>query len=118
MRRDCNTCKHGDEPLNGPACGNCTMFDKYEEDDMGEKTFAMTFKADKINEEVLKDITGQTESREDDDLQAKLDEAHEYIDELDRRLRAEQIELAAMRGMIDGLKFAIRCNGVSGGEVH
>lgn len=80
---------------------------------MGEKTYTMTFTTDKIEEADLKRAMGE----EDDGLQAKLDEAHEYIDELDRRLRAEQIELATMRGMIDGLKFAIRCNGVSGGEV-
>lgn len=28
-----------------------------------------------------------------------------------------EIELARLRGMIEGLKYAIRCNGVSGAEV-
>lgn len=29
----------------------------------------------------------------------------------------DEKEVARLRGMIEGLKFAIRCNGVSGGEV-
>lgn len=81
---------------------------------MGEKTYTMTFTTDKIEEADLKRAMGE----EDDDLQAKLDEANEYIDELNRKLRAAQIELATMRGTIEGLKFSARCNGVSGAEVH
>lgn len=125
MRRDCRTCKHGDEPLNSKSCGSCTMFDKYEEeDDMGEKIYQVTFRAgeddvktfttDEVDEGFIKRIMGE----EDDDLQEKLDEANAKIGELDRKLRAAQIELATMRGTIEGLKFSIRCNGVSGAEVR
>lgn len=68
-----------------------------------------------------------------EELLKNLNEAHDYI----AKLEAENRELKAMAesldkdrydarrtaelrykdGMIEGLKFAIKCNGVSGGEV-
>lgn len=98
MKRYCENCKHSRKELCEYPCSVCNLkrsrwepIAETKEDDMG---------------------------KEDDDLQAKLDEANEYIDELNRKLRAAQIELATMRGTIEGLKFSARCNGVSGAEVH
>jgi hypothetical protein len=39
------------------------------------------------------------------------------LDEEQLRAAREDAEKAYMRGRIDGLEFAIRCNGVSGNEV-
>lgn len=44
------------------------------------------------------------------DLEAKFEKAED-----ERRVNAE---LSFRQGIIDGLKYAMRCNGVSGGEVH
>lgn len=51
----------------------------------------------------------ETEQRE---MMAKI----EYLNEALKDKQTE-IELARLRGMIEGLKYAIRCNGVSGAEV-
>ena len=51
----------------------------------------------------------ETEQRE---MMAKI----EYLTEALKDKQTE-IELARLRGMIEGLKYAIRCNGVSGAEV-
>ena len=37
---------------------------------------------------------------------------------LEYRIKDLEIQIAYKDGMIDGLKFAIRCDGVSGGEVR
>lgn len=39
-------------------------------------------------------------------------------DELKRQLQFQQNVNERLRGEIDGLRFAIRCDGVSGAEVH
>jgi predicted nuclease with TOPRIM domain len=51
-------------------------------------------------------------------LHAELNAMKEEIDSLRRDRHAAEEEIWTQRGMIEGLKFAIRCNGVSGGEVH
>lgn len=38
--------------------------------------------------------------------------------ELEQRIRLLKSEIERLRGVIDGLKFAIRCDGVSGAEVQ
>lgn len=52
-------------------------------------------------------------STENEDLRAKCRAYEEQI----QRCR-ESEERAYMRGRIDGLEFAIRCNGISGKEVN
>lgn len=58
------------------------------------------------------------------DTEAELRELRAKLQELDRKVKEQEIairELERMNvqkeGEIRGLKFAIRCNGVSGGEV-
>lgn len=46
-----------------------------------------------------------------EDLRMDIKERDCIIKELEYKRRY-------LSGMVDGLKFAIRCNGVSGGEVH
>lgn len=118
MNRTCNSCKYEqlDEYVN--PCKTCYNFKNWEpkEEDMGEKTFTMTFTTDKINEETLKTITGETEG--EDDLQAaKLKELEEKVKEQERLIRELERMNTQKDGEIRGPKFAIRCNGVSGGEV-
>lgn len=129
MKRYCENCKHYDAPLGEYPCCECnSKWSKWEpiveteEDDMGEKTFTMTFTTDKINEETLKTITGETEG--EDDLQAQVEKLQEELERAKEKNKGQRhvidglkSELARKNGMVEGLKFAIRCNGVSGGEV-
>lgn len=78
----------------------------------------------------MSDFTRRTEASE---LRNDLNACHDYIAELEAKLHEmslavehnrqvaneEQMkgELRYRDGMIAGLKYAIRCNGVSGGEV-
>ena len=39
------------------------------------------------------------------------------IEYLEVRERENERELNYLRGMVDGLKYSLRCNGVSGGKV-
>ena len=82
-----------------------------------------------------------TKRNEADELRDKLSTCHDYIAKLEeecRNLKEElheahlavehnrhltdeeqhKVELRYRDGMIEGLKYAIRCNGVSGGEVN
>ena len=75
-----------------------------------------------------------TRRNEADELREKLSGNHDYITKLEaecKNMKAEneklkteveylrKKEMVAYRdGMIDGLKYAMRCNGVSGGEVQ
>ena len=54
------------------------------------------------------------------DLTGKLQEANLAVEHYRRLADDEQykVELRYRDGMIAGLKYAIRCNGVSGGEVN
>ena len=60
---------------------------------------------------------------EDEMNNTKTNPCDEEMEMLRNRVRAmrnevdSKIESAYARGMIDGLKFAIRCNGVSGARV-
>lgn len=96
MKNDCRTCKHGDEPLNCKACKDCRAFENYEEDNMTEETM--------VNDREM-------------ELDLQLHEAQKRIKEQERRIRELEYMCARKDGMIDGLKFATRCNGVSGAEV-
>lgn len=90
---------------------------------MGEnnKEWTMTFTtADvKIDPETVQTITG-----EDDDLLEKIERLKAELDETRKKANAERrdayntAEIRFRDGMIEGLKFATRCNGVSGGEVR
>lgn len=85
-------------------------------------------------------MSDYTRSGEADELREQLSKCHDYIAELEaeckelkkglqemnlevehkrQMLNEEQLkrELRYRDGMIAGLKYAIRCNGVSGGEV-
>lgn len=85
-------------------------------------------------------MSNYTRSGEADELREKLSNCHDYIAELERENKELKVKLEEMHlafehnnqvakeeslrrelgyrdGMIAGLKYAIRCNGVSGGEV-
>ncbi len=46
------------------------------------------------------------------------EEANDNVEELKSRIRKLEIKLAECKGIIAGLKFSIRCNGVSGAEIN
>lgn len=111
MRKECANCRHEALDVIDEPCLSCKDYSAWElkeqEDDMENE-----------NKNTATEIDTEAELKEQvAKLQAKLDEANEYIDELNQKLQTARTELAVMRGMVDGLKFAIRCNGVSGGEV-
>lgn len=41
-------------------------------------------------------------------------QAEEYLE----HIKCLEAKIERLNGVIEGLKFAVRCNGVSGGEVH
>lgn len=81
-------------------------------------------------------MSDYTRRNEADELREKLSECHDYIAKLEAECkelkeRLDETEHAIKRneeqykgelmfrdGVIYGLKYAIRCNGVSGGEVQ
>lgn len=83
--------------------------------------------------EALATVPSAGNEAELDELRKQLNEYHKYIDKLEEKLHetelavehnrhlAEEEQLrGALRyrdGVIHGLKYATRCNGVSGGEV-
>ena len=55
---------------------------------------------------------------EKDALEKEFMARIEYIEtKYEEQIRELNAEIRQLNGVIDGLKFAIRCNGVSGGEV-
>lgn len=116
MERTCDDCKYMDVSVKEEPCKSCdgpnSRF-KPKEEDMGEKTYTMTFTTAKIDDDALKTITGETEP----DYKEELEVARRKIQEKDEIIKGLERVIASKDGMIDGLKFAVRCNGVSGGEV-
>lgn len=83
--------------------------------------------------EALATVPSAGNEAELDELRKQLNECHEYIDKLEEKLHEAELAvehsghlvdkeqlrggLRYRDGVIHGLKYAIRCNGVSGGEV-
>lgn len=112
MKRTCDNCVFCDisateEPCKSCDGPNCRFKPK-------EEGFTKTFTIDKISDEVLRDITGNTTP----DYKEELEVARRKIQEKDEMIKGLERVIASKDGMIDGLKFALRCNGVSGGEVR
>lgn len=76
--------------------------------------------ADELREQLSKchDYIAELEA-ECKELKAKLKEMHLAFEHNQQEAKEEQLkqEIRYRDGMIAGLKYAIRCNGVSGGEV-
>ena len=113
----CETCRYEEKSAYMEPCISCGIAwpgssshwepkEETKEEDMGDKTFTMTFTTDKINEETLKTITGETEG--EDDLQEKLDEANEKIKDLRDKVDSARLLCAWKNGEIEGLHYAIR----------
>lgn len=53
-------------------------------------------------------------------LKAECNELRAHVKYLEARIEefCHEREVARLHGVIEGLKFSIRCNGVSGGEVE
>ena len=92
MVENCHSCKHEDERSYEFPCKDCKWEPK--EDDME-------------NENTTTKI----------DTDAKMKELEEKVEEQERLIRELERMNTQKDGEIRGLKFAIRCNGVSGGEV-
>lgn len=93
------------------------------------KEWTMTFTSVDINKDAAEAVTGiapaeddgqeelETLREENEELRKKLAHAEKTICESEAYTRRLQGELAEKTGMINGLKFAIRCDGVSGADV-
>lgn len=90
------------------------------------KEWRMTFTSVDINKDAVEAITGIDPEEEEletlrvelEKLRDKVTHAETKIHESECYIRRLQGELAEKTGMIDGLKFAIRCDGVSGADVR
>jgi peptidoglycan hydrolase CwlO-like protein len=70
------------------------------------------------NENVTTKIDTEAELKAQvEELKEELKQAKEKNEDQRRVIDGLNNELERRNGMIDGLKFAIRCNGVSGAEV-
>lgn len=117
MEKTCDNCVFCDVSATEESCRSCDGPDcrfTPKEEDMGEKTFTMTFTTAKIDDDALKTITGETEL----DYKEELEVARRKIQEKDEIIKGLERVLASKDGMIEGLKFAIRCDGVSGADVR
>lgn len=99
MIEDCHSCKHEHKIGLAFPCEDCTHGSKWEpkEEDMENE------KTTKIEEACV---------------EIQLKEAQEKIKEQELYIRELQLQLARKTGRVEGLEFAIRANGVSGGEVR
>jgi hypothetical protein len=103
VKRYCENCKHEDVPLSEYPCYECNSErSKWE-------PIAETKEEDMENEN--KNATTKI------DTEAKLKELEEKVEEQERLIRELERMNTQKDGEIRGLKFALRCNGVSGGEV-
>lgn len=94
------------------------------------KEWTLTFTSADINKDAIEAVTGidpeeddgqeelETLRAENEKLREKVAQAETKIHESECYIRRLQGELAEKIGMIDGLKFAIRCDGVSGADVR
>ena len=60
---------------------------------------------------IARDLRGKS------DTAVNYDELMKQNEDLKEQLRYQRESKALMQGEINGLRFALRCNGVSGGEV-
>lgn len=94
------------------------------------KEWTMTFTSADINKDAAEAVAGIDPEEDDgqeelkilraelEELRKKVTHAEETIHESECYIRRLQGELAEKTGMINGLKFAIRCDGVSGADVR
>lgn len=80
-----------------------------------EWTTTFTSADTKIDPETVQTITG-----EDDDLLAKIEHLKRELDSarVEREQAYHRAEIRYRDGLIEGLRYAIRCNGVSGADVR
>ena len=101
MRKECANCRHEALDVIDEPCLSCKDYSAWElkeqkEDGMENENNNTTTKID---------------------TEAKLQELEEKVQEQERLIRELERMNTQKDGEIRGLKFAIRCNGVSGGEV-
>lgn len=65
-----------------------------------------------MNENVMVDVNAEMDA-----LRRELERFKDRYEKLERHADWMRDEMSYNKGMIEGLKFAIRCNGVSGAEV-
>ena len=94
------------------------------------KEWTMTFTSVDINKDAAEAVSGIDPEEDDgqeelealraenEELRKKLAHAEKTIRESECYTQRLQGELAEKTGMINGLKFAIRCDGVSGADVR
>lgn len=95
----CISCKYADLRAGTGRCQSCRDWSNWEP------------KEEKMDNE-------KTTKIEEACVEIQLKEAKEKIEEQERYIRRQELELAQKIGMIDGLKFAIRCDGISGADVR
>lgn len=83
------------------------------------KEWTMTFTSADINKDAVKAVTG-IDPEEEDDLLAKIEHLKRELDSarVEREQAYHRAEIRYRDGLIEGLKYSIRCNGVSGADVR
>ena len=101
IERTCDECKYSNVSATKEPCVDCDGPNcrfKPKEEGMGENDKQMELENEKMREE--------------------LEVARAKIEDMEHKARMHWNEMAMLKGEVAGLKFALRCNGVSGGEVR
>lgn len=100
MERTCDECKYCDASVTEDPCNHCHASNEWKP------------KEEKMNETARPNYEEELKRTRE-----QLEAARDEIEELKGKTSGQGVTIARLNGMIDGLKFALRCNGVSGGEV-
>lgn len=98
IERTCDECKYSDVSVTEEPCVDC---------DGPNCRFKPT------EEGVTSDNQEELEK-----MREELKVARAKIEDMEHKARMHWNEMAMLKGEVAGLKFAVRCNGVSGGEVR
>ena len=116
MDKTCRTCKYEHWPAYSGPCDSCYRCGQHGDKDKWEP------KEEKMENEKRPEETNQIGQMDltswiEGCMRIELDTAREKIREQENDINSLKADLAHKTGMIEGLKYAIRCNGVSGREV-
>ena len=109
MTKECANCMYKVLDVLYEPCLSCKDYSAWEPKGQKEK------KMDNENKNTTTKIDTEAELEK---MREELKVAQAKIEDMEHKARMHWNEMAMLKGEVAGLKFALRCNGVSGGEVR